>query len=491
MWKAPGVTSAPELRLYNSLTKTRETFVPRKGRAVRWYSCGPTVYDAAHAGHARTYVSFDIVRRVLGDYFGYDVDYVMNITDIDDKIINRALERGPGDVAAACSEITTRFEREFFEDMDRLGVRRPTLVTRVTEYIPNIVEFIESLEKNGFAYESNGSVYFDLQKYKEKWRTPIFVGPNAIDESETRTETETEKRSRKDFVLWKKAKAGEPSYGSQWGPGRPGWHIECSVMATDVLGSLDIHSGGIDLAFPHHENEIVQSQAFLDTGQWTNYFLHSGHLHIQGRKMSKSLKNFVTVRELLERATPREVRVFFLLHSWGGDMEFGEEGLEYAKKIEQKIVNFISFCESRGGPSGPLSAGDRDMLEYLDRTREEVHKALCDSVDTPKCMHVLLGLVSQVYKTADQVGAQVLAAVGAYVQRICGIFGLSVEEGRVDREAEIAEVLCRFRSRVRRAAREGASPGLYGICDEMRDELKKNGYLIEDSGRESRVRRAL
>lgn len=487
MWKCPERDEAPLLRFYNSLTKQCEVFVPRRGCSVRWYSCGPTVYDSAHLGHARAYVSFDVIRRVLEDYFGYDVVYAMNITDIDDKIIGRALEQSQGDVSYACSRITTKFEREFFEDMDRLSVKRPTFVTRVTDYVSKIVDFVEVLEKKGFAYEANGSVYFDLRKYKEQWKSPVFVDCRAVNE----TETETEKRNRTDFVLWKKAKENEPRYESKWGPGRPGWHIECSAMATDVLGDLDIHSGGVDLAFPHHENEIAQSQAFLGTGQWTNYFLHSGHLHIEGRKMSKSLKNFVTIREALEKAGPRELRMLFLLHNWGSDSEFSEESLEYARKVEQKVVNFISFCESSAEAPVVLSPGDREAMEFLEKTKTDVHAALCNNVDTQKTVLLLLNLISQLYKTTDRIGDAVLRAAGAYVRRISEVFGLLAKRNETDRGSEIADILCRFRARVRRAAKEKGHPELYGICDEIREELKEAGYLIEDSGKESLVRRAI
>eukprot|EP00866_Antonospora_locustae_P002085 jgi/Antlo1/2085/223 len=486
--------AVPKLRFYNSITKTCEEFDTRLENVVKWYVCGPTVYDSAHLGHARTYVSFDIIRRVLSEYFGYHVVYVMNITNIDDKIIKRAYELNTENLEKACEEIAMHFEAEFFEDMTALGVLMPTVVVRVTNYIEKIRNFVEKLEQQGFAYEANGSVYFDLQKYKKHWKTPIFVGPEAIDE----TEVATEKKHKTDFVLWKKAKEHEPRYASKWGDGRPGWHIECSTMAIDTLGVLDVHSGGIDLAFPHHENEIAQSQAFLGKerlgeSQWTKFFIHTGHLHVEGCKMSKSLKNFVTIREILKSTEPRTLRMLFLLHHWGNDMEFGAQSLEYAKSVEQKIVNFLSFCEAREkvGCVVESTAETGEVVSLLEKTKYEVHKALCNNVDTRKAVLLLSDLVSSVHKRAVNVDGAVLAMIGSYVAKMCRIFGLLGEE-RTEKgmEFEIAHLLCNFRKEVRKFARERRPyPELYQLCDNVREELKRMDYIIEDSGTSSIVRR--
>lgn len=486
--------AVPKLRFYNSITKTCEEFVTRLDNVVKWYVCGPTVYDSAHLGHARTYVSFDVIRRVLSEYFGYHVVYAMNITDIDDKIIKRACELGTGNLEKACEEIATHFEAEFFEDMAALGVQMPTVVVRVTNYIEKIRKFVEKLEQQGFAYEANGSVYFDLQKYKKHWKSPVFVGPEAIDE----TEVATEKKHKADFALWKKAKENEPRYASKWGDGRPGWHIECSTMAIDTLGVLDIHSGGIDLAFPHHENEMAQSQAFLGKerlgeSQWTRFFIHTGHLHVEGCKMSKSLKNFVTIREILKSTGPRTLRMLFLLHSWGSDMEFGAHSLEYAKSVEQKIANFLSFCEARekARSAGEGVAETGDVASLLEKTKCGVHEALCNNVDTRKAVLLLSDLVSSVHKRAENVDSAVLAMVGSYVAKMCRIFGLLAEE-RAEKgaEFEIARLLCSFRGEVRKFAKERRPHAeLFKMCDEVREGLKRMGYVIEDSGASTSVRR--
>jgi cysteinyl-tRNA synthetase len=398
--------------VFNTLTQNKVEFVPKNGNVVKWYICGPTVYDSSHLGHARTYVAFDMIRRVLSDYFGYDIFCVMNITDIDDKIILRArrnyllkqyrdanpdlthviadasaqlskafashasktskleseiaqeknsnnkkalqgeldtltykrkalvayqetLEKANKGEITQAKELLSKvgdliaehldaekgadvrdqqifrdhaafYENEFLEDMQTLGVRLPDTLTRVTEYVPEIVDYIQKIMDNGFAYEAQGSVYFDIREYikTHSYRKLSFTAAAikaALDEGEGALASTEGKRCEYDFALWKNSKDGEPAWESPWGQGRPGWHIECSVMASDLLGdTLDIHGGGVDLCFPHHDNELAQAEAYYGHQQWVNYFLHSGHLNIGFQKMSKSLKNFFTIREILK-----------------------------------------------------------------------------------------------------------------------------------------------------------------------------------------------
>ncbi|KFQ19929.1 Cysteine--tRNA ligase, cytoplasmic, partial [Merops nubicus] len=408
-WSPPEGTKHSRLCLYNSLTRNKEIFQPQNGKKVLWYCCGPTVYDASHMGHARSYISFDILRRILRDYFKYDVFYCMNITDIDDKIIKRArqnylferyrenksapdqlledvktaselfsvklnettdpdkkqmLERIQNAVKSAfdplqeavqaklpaeeinrCHEmlleeakdllsdwLDTKFgsqvtdnsifsklpkfwEGEFHKDMEALNVLPPDVLTRVSEYVPEIVDFVKKIVDNGYGYVSNGSVYFDTMKFdsSEKHSYAKLV-PEAVGDQKALQEGEgdlsisadrlSEKRSPNDFALWKSSKPGEPSWDSPWGKGRPGWHIECSAMAGSLLGeSMDIHGGGFDLRFPHHDNELAQSEAYFENDHWVRYFLHTGHLTIAGCKMSKSLKNFITIKDALKKHT--------------------------------------------------------------------------------------------------------------------------------------------------------------------------------------------
>lgn len=396
------VSGKEPLMLYNSLTRKKEVFTPRNGNLIKWYNCGPTVYDSSHMGHARSYITFDIIRRILQDYFGYNIFFVQNVTDIDDKIIKRARqshlfdkflldlqdgtinsellfkdidagliilseklknEMDPDkktmyqkgiekankslenlkktsnhqltDVAqefrdiqmevldsrlkasvtdnAVFAQLPKMFEEDYNQDMDSLNILRPNCVTRVSEYVPEIITYIQTIITNGYGYESNGSVYFDVKKFQETPKhkyaklVPEAVGDlSALNEGEgdlfSSSTVIGEKRSKADFVLWKKSKEGEPSWESPFGRGRPGWHIECSVMACALLGDyIDIHSGGIDLRFPHHDNEVAQSEAFYDSGKdWIGYFIHAGHLTIEGCKMSKSLKNFKTIKDELK-----------------------------------------------------------------------------------------------------------------------------------------------------------------------------------------------
>jgi cysteinyl-tRNA synthetase len=395
-WHKPqGIPS--ELFLYNSLTHQKESFIPSNpdGRTLTWYTCGPTVYDVSHMGHGRTYVAFDIIRRIIEDYFKFDVMYVENITDIDDKIIKKAnrenLKKNLLIVEQSIEkkliqpsqelvdfvdrtlkaleddrketkkdkqltlqqivefrqqlqnlttltleepnfdEVPRYYEKLFWDDMRQLNVRPPTVITRVTEYVPEIVAFIEKIIANGFAYEADGSVYFDTKAFTEAKHVYGKLEPWATEDLEKAAEGEGEwaqeqkqqqqaykKRSVKDFALWKKSHVGEPSWDSPWGKGRPGWHIECSAMASEVFKqpTIDIHCGGVDLRFPHHDNELAQSEAHFCNHQWVNYFLHTGHLSITGRKMSKSEKNFITIAEALEKYTSRQIRMLFLLHKF-------------------------------------------------------------------------------------------------------------------------------------------------------------------------------
>jgi cysteinyl-tRNA synthetase len=394
-WSPPEATEAAKdgprrdaPRLLNSFTKTKVPFVPLDGNRVGWYICGPTVYDSAHMGHARNYVNFDVIRRVMTDYFRYDVRFIMNVTDIDDKIVMRAhLRRSEAMLAAAdhiggidtsltaplkallasgeknlgdqealtaqlCAAILAKdpsaitdpdwsvqdgyltlahtFEAEFMEDMRLMGVARPDALTRVSEYTDKIVQYIQTIIDRGYAYESNGSVYFDVptfesapnHKYAKLNKEALKNVELAMDGEGALAADASEKKAENDFVLWKASKPGEPRWPSPWGEGRPGWHIECSAMCSDILGeAVDINGGGIDLNFPHHENQLAQSEAHYDIKQWVNYFVHTGHLHIDGLKMSKSLKNFITIRAALKMYTARQIRFLFLLHQWSDPMD--------------------------------------------------------------------------------------------------------------------------------------------------------------------------
>ncbi|KAH7165793.1 tRNA synthetases class I (C) catalytic domain-containing protein [Dactylonectria macrodidyma] len=556
------------LKLYNSLKPGAPVpFVPIEAGKVSWYACGPTVYDKSHLGHARNYVSTDIIRRILMHYFGFEVNFVMNITDIDDKIIIKARrqrllelekqksytneelkelalsafrayaksslpllvengeeldttnytarkEAGYGRVLAGgtisgegkagddeakvkmhltnmnnavdaingsnifpgtdeillpyldslyketidtrdqtmFTDLTQSMEALFMEDMDALNVLRPDIITRVTDYVPQIAKFVERIADKGFAYESEGSVYFDISAFEQAGNTYARLRPDNRNDKSLQEEGEGSlsknlggKKSPGDFALWKKSKAGEPFWPSKWGDGRPGWHIECSVMASDVLGAqMDIHSGGVDLAFPHHDNELAQSEAYYcdhSKGEhtWVNYFLHMGHLSISGSKMSKSLKNFQTIQDALATTySSRGMRIVFLLGRWNDGVEISPDmrlqGDNWETTISNFFVNTKSLLAEAGISSGvqSLSIGSDNkstegLLGELEQAKQEFEAALVNSFDTPRAMAVILKLVNTAnihLKDNKDADLTALEAIARWITKIVGIFGL-------------------------------------------------------------------
>ncbi|KAI9038131.1 cysteine--tRNA ligase [Aspergillus affinis] len=532
-------------------------FVPREEGKVSWYACGPTVYDIGHLGHARNYVSTDIIRRIMMHYFGYNVNFVMNITDIDDKIIIKARrkrlfdlekkkpytpqeshklgleafrvyatgnlpllqpsddpvdetnyqtrrdaaygqvlaggtltgEGKPGDGEAKLkmhinnmdaaaqglkegkvfegaeeillpyldslyketidindqtifTDLTQSMEKEFTADMDALNVLRPDTLTRVTEYLPQIVSFVERLVQKGYAYESDGSVYFDITSFEKNGNTYARLRPESKNDKALQEEGEGSlsktlggKRGAGDFALWKKSKPGEPYWQSPWSDGRPGWHIECSVMASDKLGEqMDIHSGGIDLAFPHHDNELAQSEAFHRSGAcehtWVKYFLHIGHLSVSGAKMSKSLKNFQSIRAALETTyTSRSMRIVFLLGRWNDGVEISPDMRKHADGWEATLDNFFTNIKARTADGiGALSLSDKtdnELTVKLDQAKTDLDAAFRNSFDTPTAMQIISRIVrdANIYmgETND---LRTVETVGRWVTKIVGILGL-------------------------------------------------------------------
>ena len=465
-------------------------------------------------GHARTYLGFDIIRRILTDYFGYHVTLIMNITDIDDKIIERSAEQGLHHL-----ELSQHFEAEFHKDMADLQVLPPTVLTRVTEYMTEIVNYIQRIVEKGLAYESNGSVYFHVEAFEQvEGMHYCKLAPEQVGNAELLAEGEgkltqdfvSDKKSPRDFALWKKSKEGEPKWESPWGLGRPGWHIECSVMASDVLQKLvgvskmDIHSGGIDLKFPHHDNEMAQAEAECGESQWVNYFIHAGHLHIKGLKMSKSLKNFITIQQALEINSARQIRLLFLLHAYNAQMDYGDNTMTHALETEKRFVEFfhnVKACLRANDFRKPQkwSAETFQLQKTLNEAMTKVDAALRDDFDTPTVMAVLVDLVkaTNVYMESSSGGTViglVVRNVASYITRIFKVFGLitddsigfaaSSSEGSGDREevlGPVLDALMDFRSAVRDKARQKDVGGILGECDAFRDEkLPPLGIRLED-----------
>lgn len=405
-----------------------------------------------------------------------------------------------------------RFEKEFHEDMTALGVKEPDVITRVTEYVPQIVVYIRGIIDNGFAYESNGSVYFDTNGFKGKGYDYRKLKPGVDTSAEEMAEGEgalasggSEKKHPNDFALWKASKPGEPSWESDWGPGRPGWHIECSVMASDIIGeNVDIHGGGVDLMFPHHDNEMAQAEAFHQCCQWVNYFLHAGHLHINGLKMSKSLKNFITIRQALQEHSPRQLRLMFLLQPWDKPMIYSDLTVNDAKAKEKYFKNFFGaaksvlrndFVSERQG----WTETDRALWETLNTVQLRVHKSLLNNFNTYDVIQHLVELINHcnTYLTAESKPKNLLIKkVAIYVTKMLRIFGVvegsdqigfGSDGGEGGSKEEVigpfVDAFVDFREKVRAAAKTKSSPGEFlKECDNVRDDTLANlGIRVEDS----------
>ncbi|KAK7791429.1 hypothetical protein R5R35_014452 [Gryllus longicercus] len=503
-WVEP-VGHLTEINVYNSATKCKVPFVLRNINYASWYMCGPTVYDSAHIGHACCYVKFDIIRRILQNFFNINVVLVMGITDIDDKIIKRALT-----LKEDFRVVSSKYENEFFEDMHALNVLPPTLCVRVTDVVPHIIEFVKSIVDKGLAYKTgDGSVYFDTAEFKQYGKLcPVNheVG-----------DVFTPKKSVNDFALWKASKPDEPFWLSPWGKGRPGWHIECSTIASCVLGSsVDIHSGGIDLLFPHHENEESQSCAYHGVEQWVNYWLHTGLLHLKNdEKMSKSLKNTISIQELLSSHSADHFRMYCLLSRYRNDVEYTDKTFAHAKAVYKKIQSFFSDCDSYiKGIRGNCQIQESVLLEKLAYTRQNFVTALADDFDTAKALAILMDFISDI-NVMLQASSQeyvsfrnpgVIAAASSFVQHVTSQLGLSFldEEKSINYHedaSKIMDMVTEFRSEVRKLAllnlknkRTEANvehnKQLLVACDQFRDKLNLVGIEIKDHGQKSSWNRA-
>ncbi|MGD8575299.1 MAG: cysteine--tRNA ligase [Gammaproteobacteria bacterium] len=450
------------LRLYNSLTREKEDFQPLDDRRVRMYVCGVTVYDYCHVGHARCYIVFDTIVRYLRAS-GYDVEYVRNITDIDDKIIRRAAENGePIDV------LTERFIAAMYEDFDALGIARPDEEPRATRYIAQIIGMIERLVERGRAYAAdNGDVYYRVSSFAEYGQ---LSGKRLEDlRAGARVEVDQAKEDPLDFVLWKAAKPDEPSWDSPWGKGRPGWHIECSAMSRECLGDyFDIHGGGMDLKFPHHENEIAQSCGALDT-KFVKYWLHNGFVNVNEEKMSKSLGNFFTIRDVLARYPAEVIRYFIVASHYRSPLSYTDENLDQARAALERLYTALRGL--------PRDAAECDGAQFEARFRE----AMDDDFNTAEAMGVLFDLareVNRLRQDGDNAGA---AGNAALLRRLAGILGLLQAEpeaflqGRdgVGPAAEEIEALIGRRNAARKARD-------FAEADRIRDTLAEQGVVLED-----------
>lgn len=489
--------------LHNSITKQKEPLTIPKNKPISWYTCGPTIYDDSHIGHARTFLSFDIIRRVL-QHYGHDITFVMNLTDIDDKIINKVNQNL--DPSKTYEEqfysFIKQMEQNLWDDIDSLGIMRPTVVTRVTEYMDKMIEYIQKIIDNGLAYEKNGSVYFDYAAYKERG---FDIEPLIKIEQDdfTTCDFTTEKKNKEDFVLWKVAKPGEISFDSPFSKGRCGWHLECSVMASDILGKqFDIHSGGIDLLFPHHQNEIVQANAYNNDPnfKWVNIFLHSGHLTIKGIKMAKSLKNFITIKEFLANVgTSQDLRILFLMHAWDKPLDFCDETIDEAKMVNKRITDFINHARFiLKYPKIKNSLSDKDMAfkENLINIRSTIDYNLRDNIDSRSVINNILKLINLTYAYLETDHNQVfIQETLNEIVKILGIFGSIVPKDHdsknidsnleqwiqmiVDLRDDVREIV----KTDRKSMEKSTLIKFYNVLDELRDTTFVNhGVQLEDIG---------
>lgn len=456
------------MKIYNTLTGKKDEFIPIEEGKVRMYVCGPTVYNYIHIGNARPVIIFDTVRRYF-EYQGYKVNYVSNYTDIDDKIINKANEEG-----VSAKEISERYIKEYQTDLKGLNVKPPTHTPRATDEIEGMIEMISGLIEKGFAYEKNGTVYYRTRKFEEYGK----LSKKNIDDLESgiRVAVDEEKEDSLDFVLWKPKKDGEPSWSSPWGDGRPGWHIECSVMSTTYLGDeIDIHGGGEDLIFPHHENEIAQTEAC--TGKtMARYWMHNGFLNIDNKKMSKSEGNFFTVREIGEQFPLSVVRFFMLSAHYRSPINFSRELIESSQHGLERIQNAVfnlEFLLEKAAEDG-LQDGEQEILDKIDALNSKFDQAMDDDFNTADAISVIFEIVKLTNSEINENSSKELIE-----KSLDRIFILSDVLGiEAKKEEELLDTDIEKKIEERQEARKNKD---FGLADAIRDELLDKGIILEDT----------
>ena len=471
------------LSVYNTLTRSKETFQTLEKNKVRMYCCGITVYDYCHLGHARTCLVWDVVRRYL-KWCGYEVQYIQNFTDIDDKILNRARQEG-----TSMEAVSEKFIAAYFEDMEHLGVGKADAYPRATHTLDGIKRLVSELEQKGFAYPAEGDVYYSVQKFPEYGKLSGRKLEDLQAGASGRVGVEDPEASKKqypfDFALWKAAKEGEPAWESPWGNGRPGWHIECSAMVRERLGeTIDIHVGGGDLTFPHHENEIAQSEAV--TGKpLSNYWLHNGMIIVEGKKMSKSLGNFITIRELLDKFEPMAVRLFILQTQYRKPLDFTEEALATATNSWETLKEGLLFGYQYGkqlGFSIPSNTSSQSG-ELITRFKEAVDDDFNFAGGLAVLFEIAKNLIREgnilVHEGKTKTASQELAAQWQTLIELAGILGFAVqpEETNINSTGGISDAQIEALVQQRNEARKNKN---YAESDRLRDELQAQGITLID-----------
>ena len=459
------------MKIYNTMSKKKEEFIPLEEGKVKMYVCGPTVYNFIHIGNARPMIAFDTVRRYF-EYKGYDVNFVSNFTDVDDKIIKKAIEEG-----VTADEISKRYIAECKKDMEAMNIKPATKNPLATEEICGMVDMIQTLIDKGYAYEKNGTVYYRTRKFEGYGK----LSHKNLDDLQSGGRTllvtgEDEKEDPLDFVLWKPKKEGEPAWESPWSEGRPGWHIECSEMSKKYLGEqIDIHAGGEDLIFPHHENEIAQSEA-ANGREFARYWMHNGFLNIDNRKMSKSLGNFFTVREISEKYDLQVLRFFMLSAHYRSPLNFSAELMEAAKNGLERILTAaenLRFLSGNAG-DGAMTEEEKEMFARTEEYVADFERAMDDDFNTADAIAAVFDLVKYINTTADgSRSREYLDSLYARLQTLTDVLGIIV-----DKEEEMLDADIEAMIEKRQAARKERN---FALADQIRDELLAKGIILEDT----------
>ena len=475
------------MRVYDSIAKSFVEFKPVEDRKVIMYVCGLTPYDQAHIGHARTYVAFDVLKRYLKSA-GYDVLHIQNITDVDDKIINRCKQSG-----ANPKQLTETNQNEAVALFDKLNIERADVYPKVTEHVPEIIEFIKKIMQRGYAYETTTGVYFDVSKFANYGK----LSGQKMDEirAGSRKEIDETKDDPADFALWKKTNGEIIEFDSPWGRGRPGWHIECSAMATKYAKrpTLDIHGGARDLIFPHHENEIAQSEAATGK-QFSKYWLHTGFLTVGGEKMSKSLGNFTTIKDALQQFSPMALRIFYLKSHYRSPVDFDKKNIAEAGQIYEHIANTLKLVDE-----ALKEKKDSGGFKYEDAVKE-FHDAMQNDFDTPLALAALFRLMKELNTeiSKDAIDKKAVAAAKAEMQKMLGILGIKIEAKGLAGRKDIIQLASKFGVKATKpeeaieklieAREEARKQKNYKLSDEIRAELKAAGIVLEDKKEGNRWR---
>jgi cysteinyl-tRNA synthetase len=459
------------LLIYNTLTKKKEEFKPINSPNVNMYVCGPTVYDYFHIGNARSFIMADMIRKYL-EYKGYNVTYAMNLTDVDDKIINKSISE-----KIDSKQVAGKYIKAFLEDIEKLKVKKATIYPKATENMDVMISMIQRLVKNGSAYDVDGNVFYNVSKFENYGK---LSGKKTEElEAGSRVDLNEEKHNPLDFALWKKAKDGEPFWESPWGRGRPGWHIECSAMSCKHLGeTFDIHAGGNDLVFPHHENEIAQSEA-ANGKKFVNYWIHFGFLNINDEKMSKSLGNFFTARDILKIYSAEAIRMLFAQTHYGGPLNFSEELLSSAGKGLEKLNNLAEKIEEEIKLN--RSEGKFPQIDFT-KFKNNFESAMDDDFNTPQASAVIYDFVREINKAIaenENINVQFYLNVKEYLQQTAeGVLGImDFSQIHAQSNGELENDLIELLIKLRTEAKQNKN---YSLSDKIRDELKALGVILQD-----------